>query len=76
VILNSGKVMEARVQHCRGSVQRPLTDADVSEKALAQLRTVYPARAADDIHAHCWRIGECAAVAPLCQRLAADATEN
>lgn len=74
VILNSGDVLEARVAHCRGSVRRPLTDDDVSEKALAQLRTVYPARAADEILAHCWRIGECAEVAPLCQRLVAEAT--
>ncbi len=73
VVFDNGKILEARVAHCRGSVQRPLTDDDVSEKALAQLRTVYPARAADDILAHCWRIGACDTVAPLCQRLVAEA---
>lgn len=76
VILDSGKVIEARVRHCRGSVQRPLTDGDVSEKALAQLQTVYPPHAATEILAHGWRIGECATVVPLCQQLVAHATEN
>ena len=76
VVFADGSYLEASVAHCRGSVRRPLTDDDVSEKALAQLRTVYPTRAAEDIRAHCWHIGECDTVAPLCQRLVAEATVN
>ena len=76
VVLHNGSNLEARVAHCRGSVRRPLTDDDVSEKALAQLQTVYPVRAATEILAHCWRIADCAAVAPLCEQLVAEATEN
>jgi 2-methylcitrate dehydratase PrpD len=74
VVLDNGTVIETSVPHCRGSARRPLTDDDVSEKARAQLRTVYQDHAADEILAHCWRIADCATVAPLCQRLVAEAT--
>lgn len=64
--------MEASVLHCRGSVHRPLTDEEITEKAVAQLQTIYPAGTADEILAQCWRIGERPLVAPFCKQLAAD----
>lgn len=72
VILKNGAIMEASVLHCRGSVHRPLTDEEITEKAVAQLQSIYPAGTADEILAHCWRIGECPLVAPFCKQLAAD----
>lgn len=71
VLLTDGTSMQASVAHCRGSVKRPLTDEDITDKARAQLQTVYPAHTAERILALCWSVGERPQVAPLCRELAA-----
>ena len=56
VVLKGGETVAAQVLHCRGSVGRPMTDADITDKTRAQLRIVYPDAAVEQILAECWRI--------------------
>ncbi|HSQ02448.1 MAG TPA: MmgE/PrpD family protein [Burkholderiales bacterium] len=70
VVLKDGRSLEANVAHCRGSSGRPLTDAEVSEKALAQLQIAYAEGAAEELLAKCWRVAEYARVDELCAILA------
>jgi 2-methylcitrate dehydratase PrpD len=56
VLQTDGRTVQAGVAHCRGSVGRPLTDDDISEKTRLQLQTVFPAAAAENILAECWRV--------------------
>ena len=68
VVLKSGKAVEAEVKHCRGSEGRPLTDEDISDKTTGQLRVAFPADAAEQILAGCWRIEQCPRVDALSAR--------
>lgn len=63
VILEDGTQLEAYVAHCRGSIERPLTDDDISVKTRAQLQTVYATTQAERILADSWRMADCADVA-------------
>jgi 2-methylcitrate dehydratase PrpD len=44
VRLNDGTVVEETVTHARGSLERPLTDAELNAKALALVEPVLPGR--------------------------------
>jgi 2-methylcitrate dehydratase PrpD len=70
VLLRNGRQLEGRVQHCRGSTGRPLTDADITEKTLGQLRTAYPDASAERILSQAWRIEECLRVDSFARELA------
>ncbi len=70
IILKDGGKVEASVTHCRGSVGRPMTDADITEKTRGQLQIAFPAEAAETILDECWRIEECPRVDALCGQLA------
>ncbi len=70
IVLKDGKKVEASVAHCRGSIGRPMTDADITEKTRGQLQIAFPAGAAGKILAECWRIGEYPRVDALCGQLA------
>lgn len=70
VVLTDGKTLEADVQHCRGSVERPLNDEDITDKTRGQLQTVYPHGTAAQILAQCWRIEELPRVDAFCKALA------
>ncbi len=71
VVLKDGRSLQAGVQHCRGSVGRPLADADITDKTRGQLQTAFPADVAEKILAECWRIGDYPRVDALCGLLAA-----
>jgi len=71
VILDGGRSVAARVQRCRGSAGRPLTDTDLTEKTRGQLLTVFPVAETERILADCWNIEEYSRVDPLCKQLAA-----
>jgi len=73
VVLKDGSAREANVEHCRGSVERPLNDEDIADKARGQLRLVYPAAKAEQILDECWRIADLSQVSPFCKMLAGDA---
>ena len=70
ITLKDGRKLEASVAHCRGSVGRPLTDADITEKTRGQLQIAFTAGTAESILADCWRIEECPRVDTLCKQLA------
>jgi 2-methylcitrate dehydratase PrpD len=44
VVLNDGTTIEETVTHARGSLERPLTDAELNAKALALVEPVLPGR--------------------------------
>ncbi len=71
VALKDGRSLQALVEHCRGSTSRPLTDADIRDKARGQLGTVFHGDAADRILSESWRIGEYPRVDALCGLLQA-----
>lgn len=73
VALNNGSQFSHSVLHCRGSVERPLNDQDVSDKTLNQLRTVYPPATADTLLAQCWALEQCTAAGDLSKALATPA---
>lgn len=56
VFLGDGRQYEARVDHARGTVRRPMTDSELSEKFLAQADGVLPAVKAKALLAACWDI--------------------
>jgi len=69
VTLKGGKVLEAAVESCRGSIKRPLSDEDITTKTRAQLQMVYPAAATERILDASWRIAECPKMADYCKLL-------
>lgn len=70
VVLVDGKTLEASVAHCRGSVARPLTDADITLKTRGQLQAVYEQAAAEKILSQCWRVEAVPRMSALCAMLA------
>ena len=71
VEFSHGIFREARIEHCRGSEGRPMSDADISEKTLGQLLIAFPADAAERILDACWRIEELPRVDALSPQFAA-----
>ncbi len=69
VTLNDGTTLAASVQHCRGSVNRPLTDDDISSKTRGQLRMVYAPEVAEKILEQSWGIASCADAGVYCGQL-------
>jgi 2-methylcitrate dehydratase PrpD len=54
--LGDGRVLNARVDHCRGSTARPLTDTELEEKFAMQAKGVITDAAARDLMELCWNI--------------------
>lgn len=52
--LMDGRVLKGRVDHARGSIDRPMTDDDLSDKFLGQARLIMDDGAARDILARAW----------------------
>lgn len=67
--LRNGRVLRASVEHARGSVGRPLTDGELSEKFLGQAELVLDGAAARDLLDRGWGLVDaddvCTALAPL-----------
>jgi len=55
VHLADGRVLSAQVQHCRGSVARPLSDKELEEKLFMQAKNVSDATAQGVIDL-CWNV--------------------
>jgi len=53
VTLRTGRVLRAHVPHARGSLERPMTDAELDAKFRSQARTVLPDRACEQLLALC-----------------------
>lgn len=54
--LSNGRVLNARVDHCRGSIARPMSDDELEEKFLMQSLGVVKANAARGMVELCWKI--------------------
>ena len=62
IVLKNGQAFDTHVAHCRGSIGRPLSDDEVSEKARAQCRLVFSAEKSEQLIDGAWRIEHSPAV--------------
>ncbi len=62
IVLKNGQGFDTHVAHCRGSIGRPLTDDEISEKTRAQCRLVFSAEKTAQLLDGAWRIEQTAAV--------------
>ena len=58
IVLRSGKVLEKHVEHALGSLERPLSDADLEAKFRSLAEGVLPEAQAERLIALCWKVGE------------------
>jgi 2-methylcitrate dehydratase PrpD len=56
VRLKDGRRLTSRVEHCRGSVARPLTDTELAAKTRLQARGLLSDAQVDELIALCWNI--------------------
>lgn len=56
ILLKDGRRLTSSVTHCRGSADRPMTDAELEDKTRAQARGLLPERSVEDLIAMCWDI--------------------
>lgn len=66
--LVDGRVIEAHVEHCRGSLARPMSNAELSEKFMPQALMVLEPAAAQELLEQAWRLGEAVDVGALLPR--------
>jgi 2-methylcitrate dehydratase PrpD len=58
VRLRDGRVVERRVEHALGSIERPMSDRDLEGKFRALCAPILPAPAVDALVAACWRFDQ------------------
>lgn len=63
--LHDGTVLEQRVEHCIGSLDRPMTNNELEGKFLGQAVEVLPEANARHLMALCWRLPELDNVAEI-----------
>jgi 2-methylcitrate dehydratase PrpD len=56
VTMTDGSVFDSHIVHCRGSHERPLTNAELDQKFLVQAAPVVGDRNATELLARCWDI--------------------
>jgi 2-methylcitrate dehydratase PrpD len=65
VRLNTGKTVETFVEHAIGSLDRPMSDADLEAKFRGLVKGILAPAAADRLIGLCWNIGELADAAQV-----------
>jgi 2-methylcitrate dehydratase PrpD len=70
IVLKNGQTFETQVEHCRGSIGRPLTDDEVSEKTRAQCLLIFDEDKTAQLLAGAWQIEQAAGVGPYAASLA------
>jgi 2-methylcitrate dehydratase PrpD len=70
IVLKNGQTFETHVAHCRGSIGRPLSDDEVSEKTRAQCLLVFTDEKTEQLIGDAWRIESNAAVGEFARQLA------
>jgi 2-methylcitrate dehydratase PrpD len=70
IVLKNGQSFDAQVEHCRGSVGRPLTDDELTEKTRAQCDLIYSAEKTAQLIDGAWHIEQSAAVGAYAASLA------
>jgi 2-methylcitrate dehydratase PrpD len=66
-LLKNGERVDVHVEHAIGSLQKPLTDAQLQDKFNALVTPVLGQQRADDITRTCWQLGQLADVRTLTQ---------
>jgi 2-methylcitrate dehydratase PrpD len=56
IVLKDGRTLEKRIDHVIGSLERPLSDADLEAKFMALADGVLPAAQARTLMDRCWKI--------------------
>ena len=67
-VLRNGERREVHVEHAIGSLQRPLSDADLERKFTALAEPVLGAAAVHELMAQAWSVGKSANLRALAQR--------
>jgi 2-methylcitrate dehydratase PrpD len=65
VTTTEGSIFGSHVAHCRGSHERPLTDAELDQKFLVQAGPVLGDRNATELLARCWDIESARDMRPI-----------
>lgn len=60
--LRDGRTRQVRVEHAIGSVERPMTDADLEQKVRGLAEPILGAAAAEQVIRRCWALGRAADV--------------
>ncbi len=55
--LKNGRVFEKTIDHCAGSVDNPMSDADLEAKFRAQCKGLLPVAQTDKLIGLCWNVG-------------------
>ena len=56
VTLDDGRVLDLYLPHCKGSLDNPLTDAELDDKLRAQAQGVLPAERVDALLRALWSV--------------------
>lgn len=56
--LQDGAIVNASIDHCRGSIGRPMTDDELSAKFRSQAARRLPPGSAEALLTRCWRVDE------------------
>ena len=56
IVLKDGRTLEKQIDHVVGSLERPLTDADLEAKFMAQVDGVLPTAQARTLMNLCWKV--------------------
>jgi len=54
--LTSGAVLERRVEHALGTLERPMTDADLEAKFRALVKGILTEQQSNDLIERCWAV--------------------
>lgn len=65
IVLNDGRRLDRFIEHVVGSVERPMTDADLERKFLALADGVLPEKQARTLMAQCWEVEALPTVAAI-----------
>ncbi len=65
IVLKDGRRLEKFIEHVVGSVERPMSDADLEGKFLALAEGVLPEKQARTLIARCWEVEELSNAADL-----------
>ena len=63
--LKDGRVLEKTIEHAVGSLDRPMSDADLEAKFRALCKGILPAAHADKLIGLCWNVGKLKSAAEI-----------
>lgn len=65
IVMKDGTVLERHVPHALGTLQRPMSDADLEAKFRSLVEPVLPARQVDEVIELCWGVDRLPSIAAL-----------